>query len=55
VTFQQARTKARLMAKSTGAPYFILGPCPTDGYWVANDADRLNLWRDRKIVFTARP
>ena len=55
MTFQQARAKALRTAKATGEPYFILGPCPTDGYWIANDSDRRKLWLDRKIVFTARP
>ena len=55
VTLEMARFKATLRAKLLGVRYHVLGPCPIDGYWIADDEDRNDLWPDREIRFTARP
>ncbi len=55
MTFQQARKKAFASARALGEAHYVLGPSPTDGYWVADQNAKAQLWPDRKPVFTASP
>jgi hypothetical protein len=55
MTLESAQSKARRRAKLMGECYYVLGPCPTDGYWVTAARLRFELWPDRPPVFTAAP
>lgn len=55
MTLERAKSRARRMARSTGVCWYVLGPCPTDGFWACRAYDRIELWPDRRPLFTAAP
>ncbi len=55
MTLTQAKTEARKRARIMGHCYYVLGPCPTDGYWAAPAHLRFEFWPDRAPLFTAAP
>ena len=55
MTYDAAKSRARLMARATGECYYVLGPCPQDGFWAARARDRVEIWPDRTPLFTAAP
>jgi hypothetical protein len=55
MTLDKAKAQAKRSAKLTGECYYVLGPCPTDGYWAIMARTRLELYPDRAPVFTAAP
>lgn len=55
MTLEQAQTQAKRHAKLMGECYYVLGPCPTDGYWTTASRMRVELYPDRAPVFTAAP
>jgi hypothetical protein len=55
MTLTAAQTQAQKRAKLMGECYYVLGPCPVDGYWTCASGSRSRLWPDRRPVFTAAP
>ena len=55
MTLSQAKQDAKRLAKLAGRCYYVMGPCPTDGYWTCSARLRFELWPDRKPVATAAP
>ena len=54
-TLEQATRQARRRAPLLGQCYYVLGPCPIDGYWAAPARLRVELWPDRRPVLTVAP
>lgn len=52
MTLDKALAKARAHATILHETYYVLGPCPIDGYWIASQRMRSELWRDRTPVAT---
>ena len=52
---ERAEAEAIRRASLTGTTFYVLGPCPVDGYWVTDESFRVALWHDREPLFVVRP
>ncbi len=55
MTLAAAQSQARKRARLMGECYYVLGPCPREGYWTVPARLRFELYSDRAPVFTAAP